>query len=102
MAPESWLCHSLDGQNGREGVVRSWQVQEAKARFSDLLRDAERSGPQQITIRGRAAAVVLSTAEYERLREPKPSLVAFMGNSPLVGIELDFERDRSPGRDIDL
>jgi prevent-host-death family protein len=33
--------------------MRSWQVQEAKARFGDLLRDAEQSGPQQITIRGR-------------------------------------------------
>jgi prevent-host-death family protein len=82
--------------------MRRWQVQEAKARLSDLLRDAERSGPQQITVRGRAAAVVLSTEEYERLRAPKPSLVAFLRNSPLKGIELDIERDRSPARDIDL
>lgn len=82
--------------------MRSWQVQEAKAKFSDLLRDAVHSGPQQITIRGRATAVVLSTEEYERLRGPKPSLVAFLRNSPLRGIELDIERDRSPARDIEL
>ena len=82
--------------------MRSWQVQEAKAHFSDLLRDAVRSGPQQITIRGRAAAVVLSTEAYERLRGRKPSLVAFLRNSPLAGIELDLERDRSPARDIKL
>ena len=82
--------------------MRSWQVQEAKARFSDLLRDAAHSGPQQITVRGRAAAVVLSTEAYERLRGRKPSLVAFLRKSPLVGLELDLERDRSPARDVDL
>jgi prevent-host-death family protein len=82
--------------------MRSWQVQEAKARFSDLLREAKHSGPQQITIRGRVAAVVLSTEEYERLCAPKPSLVAFLRNSPWRGVELDVERDGSPARDIDL
>jgi prevent-host-death family protein len=82
--------------------MRSWQVQEAKARFSDLLRDAARSGPQRITVRGRAAAVVLSTDEYNRLVGPKPPLVDFLRASPLAGIDLDLERDRSTGRDIDL
>ena len=82
--------------------MRSWQVQEAKARFSDLLREAGRTGPQQITVRGRAAAVVLSTESYERLRGHKPSLVEFLRASPLAGIELDIERDRSVARDIDL
>ena len=82
--------------------MRSWQVQEAKARFSDLLRDAARTGPQRITVRGRAAAIVLSTEEYERLRGRKPSLVAFLRDSPLAGITLDLERDRSPDRDVAL
>ena len=82
--------------------MRSWQVQEAKARFSDLLREAGRAGPQQITVRGRAAAVVLSTESYERLRGRKPSLVEFLRASPLAGIDLDTERDRSVARDIEL
>jgi prevent-host-death family protein len=82
--------------------MRSWQVQEAKARFSDLLRDAARSGPQRITVRGRAAAVVLSTEAYERLRGRKLSLVEFLRRSPLAGIELDVSRDRSPARNLDL
>jgi prevent-host-death family protein len=91
-----------NGQNGQVVAVQSWQVQEAKARFSDLLRDAARSGPQRITVRGRAAAVVLSSEDYERLRGPKPPLVDFLRASPLAGTELDLERDRSAGRDIDL
>jgi antitoxin Phd len=82
--------------------MRSRQVREAKARFSDLLRDAARSGPQQITVRGRATAVVLSTEAYERLRGRKPSLTAFLRDSPLAGVDLNLERDPSPARDIDL
>jgi prevent-host-death family protein len=78
--------------------MRSWQAREAKARFAELLRDAARSGPQQITVRGRATAVVLSTEAYERLRGRKPSLTAFLHKSPLVGVELDLTRDRSPAR----
>jgi len=82
--------------------MRSWHLQQARAHFGELLRDAVRSGPQQITVRGRAAAVVLSIEDYDRLRGWKPSLVAFLRKSPLVGVELDFERDQSPARDINL
>ena len=82
--------------------MQSWQVQEAKARFSELMRDAARDGPQTITIRGRRAAVVLSADDYDRLKRPKPSLVEFLRASPLAGVELDIERDRSPPRDVTL
>ena len=80
----------------------SWQVQKAKARFSELLRDAAKNGPQEITVRGRRTAVVLSVQDYDRLRGPRPSLTEFLRASPLAGIELDIERDRSPSRDVDL
>ena len=82
--------------------MQSWQVQEAKARFSELMRDAARDGPQTITIRGRRAAIVLSADDYDRLKRPKPSLVEFLRASPLAGVELDIERDRSPPRDVTL
>ena len=77
---------------------RPWQVQEAKARFSALVRAASTFGPQTITVRGRRAAVVLSPEDYDRLQRPRLSLAEFMARSPLVGVELDLERDRSlPG-----
>lgn len=82
--------------------MQRWQVQEAKARFSALLRHAAEEGPQAITVRGRPAAVVLSIREYERLTGPKPSLPAFLRASPLAGLDLDIERDRSLPRDTDL
>jgi antitoxin Phd len=82
--------------------MQRWQVQEAKARLSDLLRDAQKSGPQEITVRGRPTAVILSVEDYERLLGAKPSFVQFMRASPLVGVDLDLERNTSPMRDIAL
>ena len=82
--------------------MAKWQVQQAKARLSDLLRQAASSGPQEITVRGRPAAVVVSVEDYERLRGRKPSLVEFLRASPLAGIDLDIERDRSPLRPLTL
>ncbi len=82
--------------------MATWQVQEAKARFSELMRGADEAGPQTITVRGRRAAVLLSVSDYDRLRSRKPSLTAFMRASPLAGIELTVDRDQTPPRDIDL
>ena len=82
--------------------MATWQVQEAKARFSELMRSADEAGPQTITARGRRAAVLLSASDYDRLRNRKPSLTAFMRASPLSGIELTDERDRTPPRDVEL
>ena len=77
---------------------RRWQVQEAKARFDAVVRAASTLGPQTITVSGRRAAVVLSPEDYDRLKRPRLSLADFMARSPLVGVELDLERDRSlPG-----
>ena len=82
--------------------MQSWQVQDAKARFSELMRNAATKGPQTITVRGRRAAVVLSAQEYDRLKHPPSSLTEFLRASPLAGTELDVERDLSPSRDVDL
>lgn len=78
------------------GMTKNWQVQEAKARFSELVRSAD-SGPQTITIHGRRAAVVLSAGDYDRLKNKrgKPALTEFLRDSPLAGVELDLARDRS-------
>ncbi len=83
----------------------SWQVQTAKARFSEVFRRARSEGPQRITKQGREGVVMLAEEQYDRLvgksRQPK-SLVQFFRDSPLVGLDLDLERDRDPGRDTDL
>jgi antitoxin Phd len=83
----------------------SWQIQSAKARFSEVFRRARTEGPQLITRQGKEGVVMMAEEQYERLvgksHQPK-NLVQFFRQSPLVGVELDLERDRDPGRDIDL
>jgi prevent-host-death family protein len=84
-------------------IVHSWQMQEAKSRLSEVVRDAERDGPQEITVHGRSVAVVLSRAEYDRLAGTGESLVGFMRRSPLAGAEdLDFTRSQGPTREVGL
>jgi len=83
----------------------SWQLQTAKARFSEIFRLARSEGPQVITRQGKDAVVMLSDDEYRQLvgkaHQPK-SLVEFFRASPLVGVELDLERVRDEGRDVAL
>ena len=80
-----------------EGGKR-WQLQEAKNKFSQVAEDAVRYGPQVITKRGEDAVVVISRAEYDRLRCPRTRLTEFLFSSPLVGSGLVVDRDRVSGR----
>lgn len=84
--------------------MQTWQMQEAKARLSEMVKRAETDGPQDITVHGRSVAVLLSRAEFERLSGQSLSLVEFMQASPLAGLgeDLVFERDRSPTRESSL
>jgi prevent-host-death family protein len=83
-----------------------WQVQTAKAKFSELFRKARTEGPQRVTKQGKETIVVLSIEDYDKLthgkRPPKNSFWKMLRESPLVGLELEFERDKSPMRDIEL
>jgi len=82
-----------------------WQLQEAKARFSEVFRLARTEGPQLITRQGKDGVIMLPVEQYERLvnrsRQPK-SLMQFFRESPLVGLELEFERSQEMSRDIEL
>ena len=81
----------------------SWQLQEAKARLSEVINKAQGEGPQHITVRGVSAAVVLSEADYERLVGGGESLVEFMRRSPLFGQDgIEFVRDGSLAREVEL
>jgi len=83
--------------------MRHWQMQEAKAKLSEVIKDAEREGPQEITLHGKPVAVVLSREHYERLTGTGESLVAFMRRSPLYGVEeVKLERDKSLTREVEL
>lgn len=82
--------------------MKEWQLQEAKAKFSEVVRHAKTEGPQMITVHGEHSVIILSREMYEKLTKPKLSLVAFMQKSPLRGVQLNVDRDKSANRDISL
>ncbi|KAA0256104.1 type II toxin-antitoxin system Phd/YefM family antitoxin [Acidobacteria bacterium ACD] len=82
--------------------MKRWQLREAKARLSKVAESARREGPQEISVRGEAAVVVISKSEYERLSRPRPTFVELLRSSPLVGVDLRIERSRTPPRAVPL
>ena len=93
------------GRSPKTAPKAHWQLQVAKARFSELFRRARSEGPQLITRQGKEGVVMISDEQYERLvgkaHQPK-SLLQFFRESPLVGVELNLERGRDEGRDLEL
>src|SRR2546422_11760029 len=82
-----------------------WQLQTAKAQFSEVFRRARSEGPQYVTRQGKEAVVILPAEEFERLtertRQPR-SLVTFFAESPLADAQLDLERKPDYGRKGEL
>ena len=81
--------------------MTAWKMETAKARLSEVVRQAQAQGPQRITIRGEAAAVVLSQDDYaELIREGDANWVDRFRQS-FTG-EIDLVRDDDTGRDFSL
>lgn len=80
--------------------MRSWSLQDAKARFSELVNSCMDDGPQLVTRRGRRAVVIMTVEEYEKLSSPRQGLKDFFLSAPRV--ELDFARSRDTGREVKL
>lgn len=59
-----------------------WQLQDAKNQFSKVVQKARHEGPQEITVRGERAAVVLSADDYDALRAGRPTLVDDLLSGP--------------------
>lgn len=83
-------------------VGRGWKLEDAKARFSEVVRLARSEGPQRVSVRGKDAVVVMSVEELERLRPtaPRQPLVSFLETLKLGDLDLDREQDF--GRDVSL
>ncbi len=82
----------------------TWKLQDAKAHFSAVVRDAQEKGPQRVTVHGRDAVVVVAAAEFDRLAATaaQPSLHALFSESPLSKLDLERESVRAPVRDVEL
>jgi antitoxin Phd len=101
--------HSTRKKKPRAGASTApttrWQLQTAKARFSELFRRTRTEGPQWITKQDKEAVVMLPAEDFEaltaRAEQPK-SFMQFLAESPLVGSGIDLEREEDYGRDVDL
>jgi prevent-host-death family protein len=81
-----------------------WVLQDAKARFSELVRKVRSEGPQHVTVHGRDEVVVVSAEEFRRLqgRPTGQALIAAMQASPYREIDLEPTREAMPVRDVSL
>jgi prevent-host-death family protein len=80
----------------------SWKLQDAKAKFSQVVENALKTGPQFVTRRGKEAVVVLSIKEYQKIITKKPTLKEFLLSCPKMDNGFEFERQKDYPRDIEL
>jgi antitoxin Phd len=80
----------------------TWQLQEAKSKFSQLVEKALHHEPQFVTKHGHHAVVILSSDDYKKMTKSKTDLVTFLRTSPLMGESLDISRNKDLPRDIEL
>ena len=91
-----------------QDVVRvrsNWQLQDAKARFSELVKRAREQGPQHVSVRGEPAVVVVSAEDFARLTSSRPSIVDhILDGAPWPDDLVDAinARSRDTGRDTAL
>jgi prevent-host-death family protein len=81
-----------------------WVLQDAKARFSELVRRVRSEGPQRVTVHGRDEVVIIAAEEFRRLKGDLTghALVAAMQASPHRDIDIEPRRAPMPVRDVAL
>jgi prevent-host-death family protein len=83
-------------------VNARWEWQDARNQLSEVVEKACADGPQTITRHGVPTVVVLSVPEYRRLTRGASSLVDFLRESPLAGVELELRRAQDGTREVEL
>jgi prevent-host-death family protein len=91
-------------QKSRRARAGQWQLQEAKARFSEVVRRAKQEGPQHVTVHGREEVVVIGADEFRRLAGERSgeALVDALQMSPHRSTRIEPPRLRMRVRDVDL
>lgn len=86
---------------GRAGY---WLLQDAKSRFSELVRKVRSEGPQHVTVHGRDEVVVIAAEEFRRLQGSRTgkALIEAMQASPHRDMEIESKRGVMPVRDVSL
>jgi prevent-host-death family protein len=81
----------------------TWQLQEAKARLSEVVRRAIDEGPQRVSLRGEPAVVVVSESEFRALKAKRRSIVDHILEGPPWPDDLvEAINDRAHGDDRNI
>lgn len=83
-------------------MENTWQLQDAKSKFSEVVDRALADGVQIVTRHGKKTVAIIPFDEYQRLTRQTGSLVQFLLASPLSGSGLTIDRDSNPPRDIEI
>lgn len=89
--------------NRRPPQAPVWKLEDAKARFSEVVRRARTEGPQRVTVRGKNAVVVIAAEALDTLlprTQPRENFVTFLQGLDLG--DLDLTREHDTGRDVAL
>jgi prevent-host-death family protein len=88
----------------RKSRIGAWALQDAKARFSELVRRVHSERPQHVTVHGREEVVVISADEFRRLKGDVTgaALIAAMQALPSRDLDIEPKRSRMPVRNVDL
>lgn len=71
----------------------NWQIQEAKARFSEMVERTLKDGPQTVTRHGKPVAVLIPAEQYRRLRSKGKSFKAMLASAPLDGVTIKRSKE---------
>jgi prevent-host-death family protein len=88
----------------KENPTGHWPLQDAKARFSEVVRRARQDGPQHVTVHGRDEVVIVAAEEFRRLKGDRSgaALVEALQASPYRDVNIEPRRARMPVRDVKL
>jgi len=84
--------------------LQTWKLEDAKARFSEVVRLARDANPQLVTVRGQDAVVVISADQFAKLLPliAQPNIHDFLSQSPLSRLDFEPSRVQSPVREVEL
>ena len=86
-------------------MARTWQLQEAKNRFSEVVDLALEEGPQTVTRHGKPVAVIVAKADFDKQRPRhagRGTVLPFLRRLSFAGADLRIERASDVDRDVDL
>ncbi len=74
--------------------MANWELESTESKLIQIIEEAVQNGPQTITVKGFETAVILSIADYRRVKPPRERLSDFFRRSPLAEVDIEFDRDQ--------